>query len=887
MLFILIFVLVCIVGFFLIPEGPSGRANTGVPTGQEDQSDKLRGSGRFHKEESQDNSVATAQKQSVQIPGLQTQELFSLISVEIDANANPQELYALYEKYKGDEKNNRWLAYLTAAAQKHHPQAMGTLGMVLMSVYDWQGAFSYLQEAAKEGVADAVYSLSVIYANGYGVAKDEVKADTLFSQALELDSAMAQYGMHMRIEAQEFFRDNFAATFEEQNAKSLHWLQKSAEQQFVPAAAELGEAYFMGRMNLSRDFAQARRWLNTAISKEEEVLKWRNWLTMCLIAYSPDNVRVLLGVMDARGMGELQDDASAAQWFEQAKPFYQETCEEADYALAQLYLHGRLKAAGMQALEKAFELYRRCCNSLLRHLKSIQEFGIRYASDGREDISDEEIERRVALLDYDEPTEPGSDIAAIEALAQQGQAKSQYILGVRLLEQLPFASETDKAGSALQWLKAAAEQGHAKAQYQLGEVYAQGQAKVEPDVQEAVRWFEMAAENLLRTVNPYSPVLDVLLPYHEEEEEAFMWGESTPESRRYAALGTLCHVLTKVLIQKYKQRQGKGQGTPIESVTMDVQRPPCNGQSVSRPLSNQPEWAQLFERLFLFGEHEGQESEVSRLIDMLIPLAEQGDVDVQIALADVYDWDVKHARTDHHQAFEWRLKAAEQDSAQAQFQLAQMYLEGKGCYRDDRKALHWLKKAAEKSEDLAALQLGMLYLKGRGTMVDYREAAKWFEAAIDEDDEPQAYYELANLYMNGRLGRMDYGKAAELYAQAASEFLPELCDSVVDTGNRLYPQPQYDAPTDENSSLAEIERLAQRGQTNSQYIAGLRYAEGEGTDVDMRTAISWLERAAGRNHPLAQYELGLRYYKGTGVEVDYRKAAQYFQRMLKQVKMDI
>lgn len=74
------------------------------------------------------------------------------------------------------------------------------------------------------------------------------------------------------------------------------------------------------------------------------------------------------------------------------------------------------------------------------------------------------------------------------ALAKQGDAWSQYVIGYEYLHDGEYHGPRD-VDNARYWLKKAADQGLADAMYQLGNEY-----YYQSDYYEAVRWYRMAAE---------------------------------------------------------------------------------------------------------------------------------------------------------------------------------------------------------------------------------------------------------------------------------------------------------------------------------------------------------------------------------------------------------
>lgn len=71
--------------------------------------------------------------------------------------------------------------------------------------------------------------------------------------------------------------------------------------------------------------------------------------------------------------------------------------------------------------------------------------------------------------------------------------------------------------------------------------------------------------------------------------------------------------------------------------------------------------------------------------------------------------------------------------------------------------------------------------------------------------------------------------------------------------------------------------LAEKGDAEAQYHAGMMNNNGIGTAQDLRQAFAWFQKAAAADHPLGAYKLGC-YYDGQGVgivAVDEREALKY------------
>lgn len=82
---------------------------------------------------------------------------------------------------------------------------------------------------------------------------------------------------------------------------------------------------------------------------------------------------------------------------------------------------------------------------------------------------------------------------------------------------------------------------------------------------------------------------------------------------------------------------------------------------------------------------------------------------------------------DFVEAVKWLRMAAEQDFVQAQYILAKMYANGKGVEANPAEALTWFRRAAEQGDQESQYSLGLLYFNSEGATPDYLiEAYKWF-----------------------------------------------------------------------------------------------------------------------------------------------------------------
>ena len=134
---------------------------------------------------------------------------------------------------------------------------------------------------------------------------------------------------------------------------------------------------------------------------------------------------------------------------------------------------------------------------------------------------------------------------------------------------------------------------------------------------------------------------------------------------------------------------------------------------------------------------------------------------------------------DYAEAVSWFRKAAEQGSANAQYNLGQMYRQGQGVPRDYAEAVKWHRLAAEPERPQqdpfagdsiagARINLGVAYSRGQGVPQDYAEALKWYRLAAEQGN-AGAQFKLGLMYDQGEGVPRDYPEALNVPPQLEME----------------------------------------------------------------------------------------------------------------------
>jgi len=110
-------------------------------------------------------------------------------------------------------------------------------------------------------------------------------------------------------------------------------------------------------------------------------------------------------------------------------------------------------------------------------------------------------------------------------------------------------------------------------------------------------------------------------------------------------------------------------------------------------------------------------------------------------------------------------KKAASGDADAQYEIAMMYLKGLGIEQNSVRARKWLSWSAERNHDKAITRLGILSYKGEGGTEDYAAALGLFKRV--KNNNVLAQYYLGEMYANGKGVAKNYRTAINWYEKAA------------------------------------------------------------------------------------------------------------------------
>lgn len=128
--------------------------------------------------------------------------------------------------------------------------------------------------------------------------------------------------------------------------------------------------------------------------------------------------------------------------------------------------------------------------------------------------------------------------------------------------------------------------------------------------------------------------------------------------------------------------------------------------------------------------------------------ADQNDAEAQFNLSSLY-FKGQQVEQDYVEAAKWMQRAAKQGHILAAYNLAMMFNSGQGVATDYAAAAKWYQRSAEGGFALAQLNLGVAYANGEGVQKNDTEAVKWFRLAAEQND-AQAQFNLGVMYANGQ-----------------------------------------------------------------------------------------------------------------------------------------
>lgn len=441
-------------------------------------------------------------------------------------------------------------------------------------------------------------------------------------------------------------------------------------------------------------------------------------------------------------------------------------------------------------------------------------------------------------IDAKNRAEAKSNFSERLKLANQGDAKAQYEVGVTYALPLHGQATQDDV-AAFQWFLKSAQQGYLPAQEQVAALYSSGKG-VEKNPQQAFHWRQKAAEQGSR-----ASMMALAGSYEEGEGVA-----ADPKK----ALEIYLHVAKKTDDTSYSR-------ATLSLLNLYQKHYPNDRQNILR-------W---MEAAYASGWHHLDSELISAYSDG--KLAPPNDAKVRQYLSDKYD----RSRMDPEEMFllatfyeAGRGGKKEMDKANELFaRLA------KAGYPDAvlRETLKEKQAAAERGNAQAQHDLGVAYSrKHNKSAQDIDQAFFWLEKAAKQNHK-QAQRALAEFYLRSDAGeRRSQEKAIALYEDIAR-------NGDADVQLELF---KYYQGQDNTKALQWLSTAAQQGDARGQYGMGYVLFNGHlGAEKNHLKAVDWYLASAEQGYPLAMFEMGHMYDHGHGVDKNPGKALEWYEKSAK------
>lgn len=295
--------------------------------------------------------------------------------------------------------------------------------------------------------------------------------------------------------------------------------------------------------------------------------------------------------------------------------------------------------------------------------------------------------------------------------AEQGNAEAQFNLG-RMYD-FGYGVQQDFKVAA-EWYRKAGKQGYAQAYYNLGLMNEHGRGVRKDDKKAAARYREAA--DLGDAKAQY--VLGMM----------YAKGRGVPHDDKLAMSW-----YRKAAAQGYADAMARLGAGPAQEEARPLAAPPVEVQAAppavveAAPLAAAQAVPRAEEGKAASADQENN-PEYRKMAQAYRKGAEQNNAEAQYNLGQMYELGYGVPQ-DYKTAAEWYRKAGRQKYAKAFFNLGVMNELGRGVAKDDKKAAARYQEAAELGDARAQYTLGLMYAKGRGVAQDVKAAMYWYRRA--------------------------------------------------------------------------------------------------------------------------------------------------------------
>lgn len=733
---------------------------------------------------------------------------------------------------------------------------------------DYSKSAAWFQKASDEGLPFASYRLAAMYRLGIGIDADTTKASELYSIALsgfrESDNTNPDVQLEYRIGSMYLNGEGIATDPQE----ALNWFLKSADGGNAFAAYQAaqilldkkdahwegdetqGQKLFSdalaGFLSLEKDKPDAQleyrigsMYLNgkgTAVDLHKALERFLKSADggNAFAAYQAAQI-----LSDKKDAGRDGDETQEEQLYSDALSGFlslekDNPDAQLEYRIGSMYLNGKGARKDIDAAMFWFRLS--------------AQYGNPYA------------EYQMAEL-FDEGTKiPKADATQFYAKALIGflvlehdgpDTMTEYRIGSMYLSGKGTKRDPEEA---IHWFEQSAQKGNHYAEYQMAELYLDG-TKVARDEIHAQNLFSDALQGFMEEEQK-SP--DAQLEYRigdmylngqgtkKHVYEAIRWFEQSIEKGNFYA--------------EYRMAELYQEGTEISKDEELAQYLFSHAlQGFLDQEKDNPD-AQLEYRIAsMYLNGQGTQKNTQEAIRWLDLSAKKGNSNAKYQMAELY-WDGSKVPKDETKAQalfadalkDFIQKEKENPDAQLEYRIGGMFLAGKGTAKNAFQALHWFELSAKKGNHYAEYQIAELYEDGKDISQNKARAQIYYNRALNgfleaEQKSPDASMEY-------RIGQMFYmGQGALKNYQAAWQWF------------------SLSAAKDNTYALLQQAHMVQKGEgvPKSEQRAQALYTE----------AFQKLMKALHDDpSPQLRYRIGTMYEFGLGVERNVTTAKEWYQQ---------
>ena len=376
----------------------------------------------------------------------------------------------------------------------------------------------------------------------------------------------------------------------------------------------------------------------------------------------------------------------------------------------------------------------------------------------------------------------------------------------------------------------AAELGDPEGMYNLGESYNHGREGLTKDEEQAIVWFQNAAEA------GHGKAIKALAHIYEDKDEAM----TVEWYRKGVELGHSC-CMTNLGVAYSDGEYGltKDEVKAVEwyrrSAKVDTS---CGCGMVALGISYEN------------GE-DGLSVDEVRAVELYRKAAALGHPRGMLRLGLTYENAMGGLTKDEVKAVEWYRKAAEAGNARGMSFMGHAYEYGQGgLTKDETKAVEWYQKAAKAEDSLGMRKLGYAYYNATGGLTkDDVQAVVWWRKAAEAGD-TTAMCNLGVCYEYGQGGLTeDEAKAVEWYQKAVEA---GNATAMLNLG-RFYYNGQGGLTKDDVQAVVWWRKAAEAGDATAMFKLGVCYEARVGMLMkDEVKAVEWYRKAAeGGSHEAA------------------------------------